>query len=186
MYVEPQQLKAFLLDAGLVKEDDIRAVEQTSQKTKKPFGDLLVAQGLLSAEELTKMEAYILGIPFVNLADEKIDPEVLKIIPEPIAKSHNIVAFRKVNQELEVAMLDPNDLAIIDFIKKKSDLKILPRLTTPESIKQVLRQYSKTLEAEFGDIIKHEIGGIKALKEEGEKTNFNASICVSGGQPSCQ
>ena len=167
MNVEPGQLKAFLVDAGLVKEKDFEEAVKKSKKTTKPLADVLLAEGFLSEEELMKTEGYILGIPFVSLTDEKIDPEVLKIIPEAIAKSHNIVAFRKKDSELEVAMLDPDDLGTIDFIKKKSNLKILPRLTTPESIKYVLRQYTKTLQAEFGDIIQKEVTGIKALKEQG-------------------
>jgi len=114
---------------------------------------------------LIKMEAYILGIPFVSLEKEKVEDDVLKIIPEPIARSNNIVAFRKKGKDLEVAMLDPEDLRTIEFIKKTSDLRILPRLTTPESIKNVLRQYQKTLEAEFGEIIKKEAEGIKTVKE---------------------
>ena len=65
-------------------------------------------------------------------------------------------------------MLDPEDLGTIDFIRKKANLKILPRLTTPESMKQVLLQYSKTLEAEFGDIIKKEAGDVKTVKEGAE------------------
>ncbi len=166
MRVEDQQLKAFLLDAGLVKKKDLEDAEKKALKTKKRLSDMLLAGGLISEEELIKMEAYILGIPFVNLAEEKIPAEILKLIPEPVARSHNIVAFRKKGQELEVAMLDPEDLATIDFIRKKSNLKILPRLTTPDGIKQVLRQYSKTLEAEFGDIIQKEVGGIKSLRDK--------------------
>ncbi len=102
-----------------------------------------------------------MGIPFVNLEKDKIPPEILKIIPEPIARSHNIIAFRKSGGNLEVAMLDPEDLKTVEFIKKKANLKILPRLTTPESIKNVLSQYQKTLEAEFGEIIKKEVKGKK-------------------------
>ena len=166
MKVEDQQLKAFLLDAGLVTKKNLEDIEKKAIKTKKRLSDMLLAEGLISEEELIKMEAYILGIPFVNLAEEKIPSEILKLIPEPIARSHNIVAFRKRGQELEVAMLDPGDLATIDFIRKKSNLKILPRLTTTEGMKQVLRQYSKTLEAEFGDIIKKEVGGIKSLQDK--------------------
>ena len=175
MNVEPQQLKAFLLDAGLVKEKDVEAAEKKAKKTKKDFGQILVAEGFVSDEEMIKMKAYILGIPFVNLEKEKIDSDILKIVPEPIAKSHNIVAFRKKGNELEVAMLDPDDLATIDFIKKKSNLKILPRLTTAESMKYVLQQYSKTLQAEFGDIIKKEVTGIKTVREqtgEGEEEDL--------------
>jgi type IV pilus assembly protein PilB len=100
------------------------------------------------------------------LEKEKIDIEALKIIPEPIARTHNIVSFKKKGNTLEVAMLDPDDLGTIDFIKRKANLKILPRLTTIESIKNVLRQYHQSLEAEFGSIIQKEAGAIKALREE--------------------
>ena len=142
MHVEARQLKAFLLDAGLVKEKDLNEAETKAKKSKEQLGRVLVTQGLLTEEQLTKMQAYILGIPFVNLTKEKIDPSILKIIPEPIAKSHNIVAFRKKGNTLEVAMADPDDLATIDFIKKKANLKILPRLTTIESIKYILQRTS--------------------------------------------
>jgi type IV pilus assembly protein PilB len=167
MKVEPQQLKAFLLDAGLITEDEFKKAFKKAQKTNQKVSDVLISEGLISQDELIKLEAYILGIPFVNLEKEKIDPELLKIIPEPVARSHNIVAFRKIGNNLEVAMLDPEDLRTIEFIKKTTNLKILPRLTTPESIKYVLRQYQKTLEAEFGEIIKKEAKGIKVVKEEG-------------------
>lgn len=177
MRVEDQQLLAFLQDAGLVGAKELQDAEKKAKKLQKRLADVLLADNLLSQEELIKMEAYILGIPFVNLEKEMLDPEVLKIVPEPIARSHNIVAFRKKGQDLEVAMLDPEDLATIDFIKKKSDLKILPRLTTPESMTQALRQYSKTLEAEFGDIIQQEVGGIQLQKEgEGEEKDATAEL----------
>jgi len=165
MRVENQQLAAFLQDAGLVDLALLQAANTEAESTGKRLADLLLAKGLVEEEELIKMEAYILGIPFVNLEEETVDPEVLKIIPEPVARSHNIVAFRKSGQNLEVAMLDPEDLATIDFVRKKANLKILPRLTTPASMKEVLQQYSKTLEAEFGDIIQKEVGGIKAIQE---------------------
>ena len=170
MKVYPEQLKAFLLDAGLIKEAQFDVAQKKAENTHQKVGDLLVSEGLISEGELIKLEAYILGIPFVNLEKETILPEVLKIVPEPIARSHNIIAFRKKGNNLEVAMLDPEDLRTIEFIKKKEPgLKILPRLTTPDSIKNVLRQYQKTLEVEFGEIIKKEVGEIRSIREE-EKT----------------
>ncbi|TSC75341.1 MAG: Type II secretion system protein E [Parcubacteria group bacterium Gr01-1014_30] len=167
MRVEPQQLKAFLLDAGLVKEEQFKEALKKAEKTKQKVGDVLVSEGIVSQEELIRLEAYILGVPFVNLEKEVVPNEVLKVIPEPIARKHNIVAFRKKANSLEVAMLDPDDLRTVEFIKKKEPgLKVLPRLTTPESIKNVLQQYQKTLEAEFGEIIRKEAGEIRSIKEE--------------------
>ncbi len=167
MRVESQQLKAFLLDANLVTEKQFKGALKKAEESKQKISDVLISEGLITQEELIKLEAYILGIPFIDLEKEIIPPEILKVIPEPIARSHNIVAFRKKGNNLEVAMLDPEDLRTIEFIKKTiPSLKILPRLTTSESIKNVLRQYQKTLEAEFGDIIKKEAGIIKPIEEK--------------------
>jgi len=164
MRVEPQQLKAFLLDAGLVNEVQFSSVDKKAKETHKRVEDVLVSEGLISETEILRLKAYILGVPFVNLEKEKIPNEILRIIPEPIARSHNIIAFRKKGKSLEVAMLDPEDLKTIEFIKKKANLKILPRLTTPESIKNVLRQYQESLQVEFGEIIS------RNAKDIGEKS----------------
>ena len=138
MRIETGQLKAFLLDAGLITEEKFSLAQEKAKTSNQKVSDILISEGFITQEELIKLEAYILGIPFVSLEKEKVSAEVLKIIPEPIARSNNIVAFRKNGLDLEVAMLDPEDLRTIEFIKKTTDFKILPRLTTPESIKNFL------------------------------------------------
>jgi len=171
MRVEDPQLKAFILDAGLTTKDKLDKAEKRAKKLNEKLADVLVSQKIITKEQIIKLEAYILGIPFVNLEKETIQKEILQIIPEPIARRHNIIAFRKKDKELEVAMLDPEDLQTIEFIKKKSDLKILPRLTSPASIKNALKQYQKSLEAEFGDLIEKKEEKLKIIseKKEGEK-----------------
>ena len=71
MKVEDQQLKSFLLDADLVKAKQFDQALKRAKETKQKVGDVLVSEGFLSREELIKLEAYILGIPFVNLEKEK-------------------------------------------------------------------------------------------------------------------
>ncbi|MBD3282034.1 MAG: hypothetical protein GF387_00245 [Candidatus Portnoybacteria bacterium] len=156
MQVSNQQLKAFIIDKGLVSKKEIKKAEKVAEDKNKSLEDVVVSQGLISEKEMIKLKAYILGIPFIDLKKIDIKPEVLRIIPEPIAKKNNIVAIDKKGDSLEVAMLDPADLQTIDFIKKKTNLKIKPRLTSPENIERVLKNYQKSLEAEFGDIIKKE------------------------------
>ncbi len=165
MKVEPERLRAFLADSNLVSKKDFNKALKKAQKAGKEVEEILVADGTVSREKLTELEAYILGIPFVDLREKDISSEVLKIIPEPIARRHNIIAFNKDGKKLEVAMLDPEDLRTIEFIKKKAGLKILPRLTIEESIKDALKQYQETLEAEFGEIIKKEAGGVRTVKD---------------------
>ncbi len=163
MEIEPKKLKKFLLDADIVSARQFRGAEKKAVKLKKPLEEVLLLEKLISEDDLARLKAYIAGIPFINLDAAMVDHKVLEIIPESIALSHNIVAFKKDKTTLEVAMLDPEDLQTIDFIKKKSNLKILPRLTTQSGIKNVLSQYRKTLKAEFKDFIKKEAQGIETL-----------------------
>lgn len=165
MRVEESQLKAFILDAGIVSTENVKKAEEEAKKTGKTLREVLLNKGYAKEDEIKRLEAYILGIPFVDLTRETIDPAILHIIPEPIAKKNNIIAFKKRGKELEVAMLDPDDLPTIEFIRKKEGLRILPRLTTSESIQHILKQYQKTLEAEFGEIIKKETEALSVAKE---------------------
>lgn len=156
MRVASEQLKAFLLDKKLISKEQLKKAEGIAKKTGKKLEDVLLTGKLISERKLIELKAYILGIPFIDLEKADINPEILRIIPEPIARKHNIVAFKRTKDQLEVAMVDPADLQTIDFIKKKTNLKIKPRLTSLRSIKAVLGRYQKSLEAEFGEIIKKE------------------------------
>ncbi|HBI17315.1 MAG: Type II secretion system protein E [Candidatus Moranbacteria bacterium GW2011_GWF2_34_56] len=153
MRIDNKQLKSFLLDSQLLDSKEIEDVFNLAEKEKRLMGDLLLEKKLVSKEELSKLYAYILGNPFVDISKETIDPEILKIIPEPIAKKYKIIAFDKSDSNLKVAMLNPDDLQTIEFIKKKTGLSITPCLTTDEGISNVLKQYEKSLKAEFGDMI---------------------------------
>ncbi|MBU2109526.1 hypothetical protein KKB71_01020, partial [Patescibacteria group bacterium] len=104
MRPEFQQLKLFLLDSGLVTSKDLQEAEEEANKTKKDLGKVLVSKGKITEDDLRRLQAYILGIPYVDLKNEKIPFEMLSLIPEPIARTHNIVAYNKKGGELEVAM----------------------------------------------------------------------------------
>ncbi len=176
VYIEEKQLREFIKDSGLVSRVDLELAEKEASEKKQSVGAILVQKGKVTEDDLRKMQAYLLGIPSVDLKHQHIDFETLSLVPEPIARNHNIVAFRKINDSLEVAMLDTDDLTAIDFIKKKTHLKILPRLTDTASIKSALLQYQKSLKAEFGDLIKEETDALRQLPENGEEVMSAADL----------
>ena len=169
MHIDEQQLRDFIIDSGLVSRGDVTAAEReseggrerTSNDAEQSIGRILVRRGKLSEDDLRRIKGAILGMPFVDLKNQKHFFEILSHIPEPIARQHNIVAFKKTDAGLEVAMLDADDLSAVDFVGKKFGLKILPRLTDSESMKQALLQYQKFLKAEFGDVIARESSALR-------------------------
>lgn len=166
MRVDSKQLSDFLLDSGLVDKVTVEKALKEVEKTGKDLGEVLLEEKSIDEEDLRKMYAYILGIPYVDLEKEKIPKNILQLIPEPIASKNDIVAFQKNGRELRVAMLNPDDIQTIDFIKKKTGLNISACFTSKSSINAVLKQYKKSLQAEFGDII----------SEKGEKTSDDENL----------
>jgi len=166
MHVDEKIIIELLDSSGLITKTDISVALKKSKETNQPLGSILVSSGKLTENDWNKIQAMSLGIPFISLEGEKIDPNVLTLIPEPIARNNNIIAYKKTNLGLEVAMLDVENLPVIDFIKKKVGLRILPRLTSSASIKEALTQYKKSLQADFEDIIKKESNSIKAISND--------------------
>jgi type IV pilus assembly protein PilB len=167
MYIENEKLKTFLLDSSLISKDEIAEAEKELEANKSflNIGDYFVAKGKIDEDDLRRVQAYIIGIPYIDIGNEKIPYETLTIIPEPIARNHNIIAFKKEGESLQVAMIDTDDLSAIDFIKKKTGLKILPRLTSTSSMKKALLNYQKSLKADLGDIIKTQMGDIRVIDD---------------------
>jgi type IV pilus assembly protein PilB len=164
--IDDQQLKRFVLDANIISKTELADVEKESSANGRTLADALIATGAMTIDDVRRVEAYVLGIPFISLGKDKIPFEILSIIPEPVARAHNIIAFKQSDDAVEVAMLDTADLPAIDFLKKKVGRKIKARLTDTESMKLALRQYQKTLKDEFGDLISEEAASLKVLEED--------------------
>jgi len=178
MIVQEKQLKEFLLDSGLITETDYdNAVAEASKtKDKLTFGHILINSGKITENDFHRAEAYVLGIPFVSLKDQKIDPAILALIPEPVARKNNVIAFKRNGDTLEVAILETKDLSAIEFIRKKVGLKILLRLTDSASIKGALLQYQRYLRDEFGDLIQKDALALKKLIESQGGNNINEDL----------
>src|ERR1700733_249272 len=172
MYISDTHLRSFLADAGLVSAKNFDAAEAEAKESGKQVGDILTAKNEIGGDELRRTYAYILGIPFVALTGTQIKFDVLSLIPEPVARRNNIIAYSHKGDELEVAMLDTNDLAAIDFIKKKTHLKVLPRLTDVASIKSALKQYQQGLKDNLGDVIQRETAALGKTAVEGKEEDL--------------
>ena len=166
MYVSDTHLRSFLADAGLVSRRDFDAAMAQAQASGTPVGEVLVSKSVVDEDELRRTYAHLLGIPFVSLVGMKIVFETLSLIPEPVARSSNVVALTRRGDEVEVAMLDTDDLSAVEFLKKKH-LKVLPRITDAASIKEALKQYRLGLKENLGDLIERHVQSLSAQADAG-------------------
>lgn len=125
---------------------------QAAAHTEKPpaeFRRAMVADGLADEKIITQMWAALAQLPYVELEDKQIPKEVLSIIPESTARGHLIVAYAQTPEGLGVAMADPRDRQIVEFIHKKVNMPVQVTLATESDIRSVLQQYQRSLASEF-------------------------------------
>lgn len=165
MAFDQQDLKRALIGKKIVTTkvwDDLL----TEAKTKKQeIGDLLVDKKIVEEEKLAEIAAGFLDVEYVDLRSSgQIPKDILLLVPEPIARRHQVIAFGKEKSSLKLAMLDPDDLETRDAIKKKADLTVVPYMISKSSLDWGLKQYHTSLEAEFAKIVS------KKEKEETDST----------------
>lgn len=181
MRIDIEKLKNFLVDAGSIELKVFKDLEKEALNNPQKLEGLLIKNGIVTASNLLQIKGHIAGIPFINLEKTIVDPEILRLIPENIAKTYNAVAYRKNQNVLEVAMTDPDNLQAIDFIKKKTRLEILPRLTSEASLENILKEYGSSLEEEFSQLVSEtsketKLGSLKIIKEGKEGGEKELSI----------
>ncbi|RLC38083.1 hypothetical protein DRH27_03160, partial [Candidatus Falkowbacteria bacterium] len=143
------QLKQILIKSEIITAQDFEKNAKEAKENKKNLENLLVEKKIISPLVLYENAASLYKIPFIDLKNQTIRKDVLFTIPEPIATTHNIISFDVNEKEIKIAALNPEDIEIFEFIKKKTGLEPKIHLTTPENIKETLKQYHKSLKAEF-------------------------------------
>jgi type II secretory ATPase GspE/PulE/Tfp pilus assembly ATPase PilB-like protein len=161
MRADELQLENLILDANLVSREEMARLKRVAAEKGKSVGELAVAEGHMREAELRRLEAYLLGVPFVDLKGRSVDFATFALVPEPVARNRNAVAFARRGDDLEVALLDLADFSALEFLAKRG-LRLLPRLTDAESMKWALRAYQDALRRELGDRIQEAVAKAKA------------------------
>jgi type IV pilus assembly protein PilB len=165
-----QQLKSILLDNKILSEEDFKKIAQEAKENGKNLEIYLEEKRIIEEKGLYEKAANFFNVPFVNLKDITIKKEALFSIPEPIAIAHSIIAFDLVEKNLSLAVLDPEDLEIFEFIRKKTGYDLKINLTAPEIINDSLKQYRQSSKTELSSFTEQGAGDDKisfsAEKEE--------------------
>lgn len=166
VYMLSAKFKEILVKPGYIKEVDFNLAKKEAKSKSLQLEQVLVDNGLINDENLGQLIADSLGFHYINLNKKTINPEILKIIPEIVAKRQFIIAFNKDKDGLAVAMNNPADLQLQHFLAKKTGDKIIPYFATQKDILRAARLYHKELKEEFSDIIMKHLGQVKAGTDE--------------------
>ncbi len=141
-----KKVEAALIDKKLLTADMARRLGQKAKDQSVPFLQLVVSEGGVSNEVLTKTIANVTNVPYVNLTNAKIDPEILALLPQDIAELYMAVPLGEMQHRLVVAMLDADNIQAVDFLSNKIGRPLKVYAASEEGIRRVLSQYQSKLD----------------------------------------
>ncbi len=157
MRISDSLVEQLLRDAEKVTEDQIKDLREQEKTEKKPLQDIVVRNGIINEKDLTKLYASEIDIPFVELNAKEIPREVLKLIPERIARQYKVILFGVDDNGTKLlAMEDPDDVQALSFLQKQlgTDLKV--HVTTASTINGALDQYRGNASSELTKVLSPE------------------------------
>jgi len=130
-----------LVEKGVITAEQLSQAELEAKADAEPLRKILTKKGLISEEDLTAFLSQQFNVPFVDLANYLIDPEVIDLIPEGLARKHLLIPILRIGDDLTVAMVDPSDVFALDELHMKTGLSIEPALATETEVKKALDQH---------------------------------------------
>jgi len=158
-----QQVEEFLVNQGLVADEDLTHYRDEAIKAKEPLFQFLVKKNVVTDEQLTKTIAQVTNLPYVNLSDAAIDAKILSLLPREIAERFMAVPLGEMQNRLVVAMLDANNVQAVDFLSNKIGRPLKVYLASEQGIKNVMTQYHVGLDAGISEAL--EAGNTSAAEE---------------------
>lgn len=141
MISKNMRLGDILVNSRLITEEQLISVLELQKKNDKKLGELLIEQGIVEERQIIEVLEFQLGIPHVDLNKYFIDPSLIKLIPENLAKRHTLVAIKKTNNRLVIAMADPLNIFAIDDVKIVTGLDVDVVIGTSRQIKETINKY---------------------------------------------
>jgi len=132
----------YLIEKGYLKPEQLEeAMKVQRQSNAKDLGRVLVDLGFVGEREMMEARAQEKGLGFVDLDRHTIDSSAINVVPERIARAHNVIPVRKDGMTLYLAMANDANIEAQDQVRLVSGCRVVPVLAVPGAIEDAIRKY---------------------------------------------
>lgn len=154
-----KRLGDLLVESNLITEDELSATLAEKSPDEK-LGDSLLRRGLITEQQLIEVLEFQLGIPHINVHQIPIEQEIIRLVPQEIAKRYQVMPVRTENNQLFVAMADPMDYFAIEELRMATGFQIVPAIATKDALQRTIAKYydlQQSLDEAMGDFAQEEV-----------------------------
>ncbi len=149
-----RKLGQILVDLGYLDEDQLWDLLNEARTTQQPIGQVALARGLITEEQLLQALAEQFNLKVVNLQEVKPQPEAIQAVPETMASVYKVLPLTYKDNVLTVAMADPANLAALDDLRNFLGVKqVVPVLASQRALQEAIPKAYAGKEESIVDII---------------------------------
>ncbi|MBI4431903.1 MAG: Flp pilus assembly complex ATPase component TadA [Candidatus Omnitrophica bacterium] len=159
----------------LSEEDLQKALMVYAKEGRGKLRDVLVHLGLITEKELLSLLSEELKVPFLNLAKYKVNQELAKLIPEKLARKHQIIPISKIGGTLTIAVSDPLNVVAVDDISLFTKHKIECVVSPEKDIRDALDKLYISEHDSMSEVMKSIAGDDVTLMKDEEDGDVHAA-----------
>jgi type IV pilus assembly protein PilB len=129
-----------LVADGLISPEQLQQALKEQKHSNEKIGTILVRLGLITEDQLIGFLSRQYGIPSITLSQLDIDPDVLKLVPPQIARKYEILPIKRVGNALTLAMADPTNVFALDDVAFMTNLQVMPVVASQGAIRQAIER----------------------------------------------
>lgn len=148
-----KSIEQLLLDGKIVTAKQLEDFKLRAIQKNEPLLAVIQAAGVASEEDMVRISAQASGVPYVNLSNVVVPPDVLGTLPRDLAETYHAIAFGKMEGKLAVAMIDPTNVQAVDFLSRKMGMPIATFMASQTGIEKVMIQYTADMSADLKQVV---------------------------------
>ncbi len=157
MRISDSTVEKILIDSGKATAPQLEPLREQEKTEKSPLQDIVIRNSIINEKDLTKLYSEEIDVPFIELNSKEIPREILRLIPEKVAKQYHVVLFGVEDDGTKLlAMEDPDDIQALSFLQKQLGNNIKVHIATSSSIGNALDQYRGNVSTELTKVLTSE------------------------------
>ncbi len=137
----PKKFGEILVANSIITHQQLNDAIEHQKKTGLKLGQILIERGYITERQLLEFLSKQFSLKFVELSKIEIEPQIVSLIPESIARRYGVICIGKNNNVLSIAMVDPLNIVVLDELRLMTGYNIEPVFALEEEITAAIDKY---------------------------------------------
>jgi len=136
-----KQLGQLLIEKDIINATQLEHALQVQGERGGLIGQLLVSMGYATEEDIAQAITVQYGFPYLPLKGYEIDENVVKLIPEHVARQYGLIPIDKIGDTLTIAMANPLNMQAVEDIELLTHCNTQVFVSTLSDLSDAINRY---------------------------------------------